>query len=164
MTMTYENEPWFALLQTACQSQQRKKVAEILGISPPLLSQVLNGSGKYGSGEASTAKLADRVMHTYGRYDCPHLTEQNGVPHVITSEECRVFAHRPAPIGSPRDMQHWQSCNACPHKAHTAPPVVREGKPRKPRNTEAELPTATPAATPSLNHESRPMEAPDEAL
>lgn len=164
MTMTYENEPWFALLQTACQSQQRKKVAEILGISPPLLSQVLNGSGKYGSGEASTAKLADRVMHTFGRYDCPHLSEQNGEPHVITSDECRVFAHRPAPVGSPRDMQHWQSCNVCPHKAHTAPPVVREGKPRKPRNTEAEIPSATPATTPSTTPESSPMEAPDEAL
>lgn len=137
--MTYQNEAWFALLQTACQTQMRCKVAEALGVSAPLLSQVLNGSGKYGTGEASTAKLADRVMHTFGRYDCPHLSEQNGAPHVITSDECRVFAHRPAPVGSPRDMQHWQACNTCPHKAHTAPAAPREVKPRKARATEAPI-------------------------
>lgn len=147
--MTYKNEPWFSLLQTACQSQLRCKVAEALGVSAPTLSQVLNGSGKYGTGEASTAKLADRVMHTFGRYECPHLTEQNGSPHVITSDECRVFAHRPAPVGSPRDMQHWQSCNTCPHKAHTAAPALREVKPRK-----AKADATTQSPTPSeASHE-----------
>jgi hypothetical protein len=50
---------------------------------------------------------------------------------VITAEQCRGYAHRPAPTGSPRDMQHWQACNACPHKALTAPPEPREVKPRK---------------------------------
>lgn len=149
MTMTYQNEPWFALLQTACQTQMRCKVAESLGVSAPLLSQVLNGSGKYGTGEASTAKLADRVMHTFGRYDCPHLSEQNGAPHVITSDECRVFAHRPAPVGSPRDMQHWQACNTCAHKAHTAPPIAREVKPRKAKAS-AEIQSPT---TPEACHE-----------
>lgn len=148
MTMTYKTEPWFALLQTACQSQQRQKVAEILGVSPPLLSQVLNGSGKYGMGEASTTRLADRVTHTFGRYECPHLSEQAGASHVITSAECRAFAQRPAPSGSPRDMQHWQACNACPHKAHTAPPVVREGKPRGARaQAAAPIPTTTTTET-----------------
>ncbi len=161
MTMSYKTEPWFALLQTACQNQQRQKVAEALGVSPPLLSQVLNGSGKYGTGEASTAKLAERVMHTFGRYECPHLTAENGAPHVITADECRVFSHRPAPIGSPRDMQHWQSCNACPHKAHTAPPVVREVKPRKARAADAGTePGITDATTPATS----PTEATHEAL
>lgn len=155
MTMTYKTEPWFALLQTACASQQRQKVAEILGVSAPLLSQVLNGSGKYGTGEASTTRLAERVTHTFGRYECPHLTEQNGASHIITSEECRAFAQRPAPSGSPRDMQHWQSCNACPHKVHTAPPVAREAKPRKPRTPDASSATAPAAqlASPAASQE-----------
>jgi hypothetical protein len=37
------------------------------------LSLVLNGGGLYGSGRASTERIAERVIHTYGRYICPHL-------------------------------------------------------------------------------------------
>lgn len=132
--MKYKKEPWFALLQGACDRMKRKDVALALGVSPPVISQVLNASGKYGSGEAGTDKLAAKVVHTFGRYPCPHLSAQSGFGPdavVITAEECRGYAHRPAPTGSPRDMQHWQACNACPHKAHTAPPEPREVKPRK---------------------------------
>lgn len=132
--MTYKTEPWFAILEGAVATQKRKAVALALGVSAPTLSQVLNGSGKYGSGEASTGKLASKVEHTFGRFVCPHLTGQStGEVVILTASECRAFAHRPAPSGSPRDMQHWQACNQCPHKAHTAPPQQREVKPRKPR-------------------------------
>jgi transcriptional regulator with XRE-family HTH domain len=132
--MKYKNEPWFQLLTAACERMKRKDVAEALGVSAPQISQVLNGSGKYGTGEAGTDKLAEKVVHTFGRYPCPHLSAQSGFGDksvVITAEECRAYAHRPAPTGSPRDMQHWQACNSCPHKAHTAPPAPREVKPRK---------------------------------
>jgi len=126
----YQKEPWFALLQGACERMQRKVVADTLGVSAPLLSQVLNASGKYGTGEAKTDKVAERVIHHFGRYECPSLTEQNGQSHVIDADTCRTHAHRPAPAGSPRDMQHWQACNKCPHKVHTAPHEPRAVKPR----------------------------------
>lgn len=132
--MSYTSEPWFALLQGALGNLSRKDVATRLGVSAPLLSQVLNGSGKYGTGEAGTARFGERVMHTFGVYECPHLTEQAGYARLITAAECRVFAHRPAPVGSPRDMQHWQACNGCAHKSPTTPPVAREVKPRKRRS------------------------------
>lgn len=138
----YMTEPWFPLLVDADERMARKELALALGVSPPVVSQVLNGSGKYGSGEASTEKLAEKVVHTFGRYKCPHLSEQStdGQPVIITAEQCRGFAHRPAPTGSTRDMQHWQACNSCPHKAHTAPPTPRESKPRKRDDVDAREP------------------------
>lgn len=152
--MNYQNEPWFALLQTACQNRPRVKVAEMLGVSAPTLSQVLNGSGKYGSGEAKTDRFGERVVHVFGRYECPHLTEQNGTPTVIEATQCAFNAHRPPPIGSPRDMQFWQSCNACRHKAASAPPAAREVKPRGPRKG------ATDTADESTNASETPPENP----
>ena len=144
--MTYQNEPWFALLQTACQNRQRVKVAEMLGVSAPTLSQVLNGSGKYGTGEAKTDRFGERVVHIFGRYECPHLTEQNGEPTVIEAAQCSINAHRPPPVGSPRDMQFWQTCNACKHKAASAPVTAREVKPRGPRKGHDDTTTATTTA------------------
>jgi hypothetical protein len=135
--MKYKTEAWFQLLAAVCQRMKRKEVALALGVSAPQVSQVLNGSGKYGSGEAGTDKIAEKVMHTFGQYACPHLSAQSGFGEQaveITAEQCRAYAHRPAPTGSPRDMQHWQACNSCPHKAHTAPPAPREVKPRKARS------------------------------
>jgi hypothetical protein len=127
-------QPWFSLLSERCANSTRLNVSVMLGISPAALSQVLNGSGKYGTGEAKTDRIADRVLHTFGRYVCPHLTEQAEVGEevVITADQCRVYAHRGAPIGSPRELQHWQSCQKCPHKDASAPPQPREVKPRQP--------------------------------
>jgi hypothetical protein len=133
----YFSEGWYAQVQAVCAFRSRASVAAMLGISAPSLSQVLNGSGKYGSGEASTGRIADRVVHTFGRYACPHLTDEaGGESVVITAEQCRSFAHREPPTGSPRDMQHWQSCRSCPHKAACAPPIAREVHPRKPATTQ----------------------------
>lgn len=130
----YFSEPWFAMLQRACEATSRKKVADALSVSPPVVSQVLNGSGKYGAGLAKTDKLAVRVMHTYGRYVCPHLTSQSTGPDVMVSaDECRSYAHRPAPAGSPRDMQHWQACLQCPHKRHTEAPAEKPQQAPRPR-------------------------------
>ena len=130
MKPPYMSESWFELLQKRTEGQQRTQVAKTLGISPATLSQVLNGSGEYGKGTASTSRVADKVIHTFGRYVCPHLTEEaGGVSQEVTADQCRAHAHRSAP-STPRDMRHWQACNQCPHKAASAPPVAREVKPR----------------------------------
>jgi hypothetical protein len=117
----YRDEDWYELLQVSLRGKLRKDVAEMLGLSAPTLSQVLNRSGKYGRGEASTTRVAERVIHVFGRYECAYLSEQAGESRIVTGDDCRTYAHRPPPVGSPRDMQHWQACNRCPHKAATAP-------------------------------------------
>lgn len=125
-TPAYMDEPWFALLQAQVTrtGAVRAHIARQLGITAGALSQLLNATGLYGNGTASTARMASRVIHTYGRYPCPHLTDEAtggpDEPVVITAEQCRAYAHRPAP-SSPREMKHWQSCNACPHKAASQP-------------------------------------------
>ena len=132
MTPAYMQEPWFLMLRTRCESMRQKAVADLLGVSAPTLSQVLNGGGLYGTGVASTARIADKVVHTFGRYVCPHLTaEEGGVEQIVTADECRVYAHRPAPVGSPRAMQHWQECRRCPHFAASAPVVPKPVRSRK---------------------------------
>lgn len=129
--LVYMQERWFALLESRTQGTSRTRIAGQLGISPAALSQVLNGSGEYGKGTASTRRIADRVEHTFGCYACPYLTEEDGgEEQVITADQCRLYAHCPPPIGSPRAMQHWQACRQCPHKAASAPPVARVVKPR----------------------------------
>ena len=144
--MTYRDEQWFEVLQVALRGKQRKDVAAMLGISAPALSQVMNASGKYGSGQASTDRIGEKVVHTFGRYECPHLSAEAGERQVITADTCRGYAHRPPPTASPRDMQHWQACNACTHKAASAPAPPRESKPRKGRGEAAD--TASGATTP----------------
>ena len=130
MKPPYMSESWFELLQKRTEGQQRTQVAKTLGISPATLSQVLNGSGESGKGTASTSRVADKVVHTFGRYVCPYLTEEaGGVSQEVTADQCRAHAHRSAP-STPRDMRHWQACNQCPHKAASAPPVARAVQPR----------------------------------
>lgn len=130
MKPPYMSESWFELLQQRTEGQKRTQVAKTLGISPATLSQVLNGSGEYGKGTASTSRVADKVIHTFGRYVCPYLTEEaGGVSQEVTADQCRAHAHRSAP-STPRDMRHWQACNQCPHKAASAPPVARAVQPR----------------------------------
>ena len=129
MKPPYMSESWFELLQQRTEGQKRTQVAKTLGISPATLSQVLNGSGEYGKGTASTSRVADKVVHTFGRYVCPYLTEEaGGVSQEVTADQCRAHAHRSAP-STPRDMRHWQACNQCPHKAASAPPVARAVQP-----------------------------------
>ena len=134
MKPPYMSESWFELLQKRTEGQKRTQVAKTLGISPATLSQVLNGSGEYGKGTASTARVADKVIHTFGRYVCPHLTEEEGGDErVITAEQCRAIAHRSPPTASPRDMQHWQACRKCPHREASAPPIQRDPVRRNPK-------------------------------
>ena len=146
----YMDEPWFALLQAACdRTGNRSAVAATLGVSAPTVYQVLNGSGLYGKGTASTKRLADKVLHQLGSYDCPHLSEQNNQAHVITADECRGYAHRNAPTGSPRAMAHWQACRKCEHRHKSAPPVARPVIPRKGRSEGEDAAAQEPNATPN---------------
>ena len=133
MTLAYQSAPWFLILRERVQRRDvvRAHVAKQLGISAAALSQVLNGSGCYGNGTASTDRIAEKVIHTFGRYSCPHLTaEASGADQVITAEQCRAYAHRAAPTSSPREMQHWQACRQCKHREASAPPVPRALQPR----------------------------------
>lgn len=142
----YMQERWFLLLQAACAVRGAKaRMAARMGYSEPVIYQVLNGTGLYGSGRASTARLAEKVLHLLGSYPCPHLTEQHGEPRVITADDCRAYAHRAPPIASPRDLAHWQACRKCPHAALAAPAPPRVVVPRKkaqPTPTEAPQPEA----------------------
>lgn len=122
----YRSQPWFALMQNACERFSQTQVALLLGVSQGQMSQVVNATGKYGAGTASTTKLASKVLHTFGTYVCPHLTEQKGEIVVIAADKCKAYAHRAAPAGSPRDMQHWQACQRCAHKDHTGPAAPRK--------------------------------------
>ncbi|MDP3887045.1 hypothetical protein [Hydrogenophaga sp.] len=131
-TRPYMQEPWFVLLTERCQGAVRARIAEQLGISSTALSMVINATGPYGTGAASTDRIAERVVHTFGRYACPHLTaEAGGEECVITADQCRAYAHRPPPTGSPRAMQHWQACRQCSHREASVPPVERIPVPRK---------------------------------
>jgi len=64
--LSYMGEAWFALLRDACAGQRRSEVAAQLRLSAAAVSQVLNGSGKYGAGKASTDRIARRVLDTFG--------------------------------------------------------------------------------------------------
>lgn len=131
----YMQEGWFAMLRKRADQPGavRARIARDLGISASALSQILNGSGCYGSGAASTAHIADKVVHTFGRYVCPHLTDEaGGAEQIVAVEQCRAYAHRSAP-SSPREMKHWQACNQCPHKTASAPPAQRTAQQPEPR-------------------------------
>lgn len=144
----YRTEAWFAIFQAACGREQKAKVAERLGVSGSVVSQVLHSTGLYGLGTASTERFATKVMHTFGRYECPHLTQQYGEPKVITADDCRDYAHRAAPIGSPGDLAHWRSCSTCPHKTLAVPAPPRVPKPPRRKAGASTEPQATATTTP----------------
>lgn len=134
MSPAYMLEPWYELLRTACAGSSRSALAQQLGVAAPTISLVLNGRGLYGTGAASTARIAERVVHLLGSYACPHLSEQHGTEWVITGAQCRAYAHRAPPTGSPRDLAHWQACRSCMHRPLSAPPPPRVvvARPKKP--------------------------------
>lgn len=151
--MAYMADPAYAMLLAACEREDQAKVAARLGVSGSTVSQVLRGSGEYGTGRAKTDKLFQRVVHKFGSYECPHLTEMYAEPRVITAAECRTYAHRATPpIGSPGLMSHWRACATCPHKALSAPaapkpPVPRKKAPGEPASPAAEASVTTAATT-----------------
>lgn len=133
----YMSEPWFALLAAYAAEHGGRRTAAALQVSHGLVFQVLGGSGHYGTGKASTKRFSERVLHRIGSYECPHLTTWSGRSRVITSDECRRYAHRPLPTSSPTALEHWKACRTCPHLAASAPAPVRPPVSRKPRPAEA---------------------------
>lgn len=127
------NEPeWLAILRAdATATGSIAKTAERIGISRSAVSQILNGCGPYGTGKANTDKVADKVMNSIGLVACPFLSQYHGKEHRITGLQCREFAYRAsAPTNSPREMQHWRACQACPKRvAQGAAIAPRPAKP-----------------------------------
>ncbi len=97
--MAYMDEPWFNVLKAACKASSQRKVAERLDVSNGTISQVINGTGLYGTGKARTEQIAQRVLHRLESWACPYLSERStdGQPVVINGEQCRAHAHRNAP-------------------------------------------------------------------
>lgn len=135
MTPTYQSEAWFAMLQDAVARSNQSEVARQLARSATTINLVLHGKGNYGNGKASTGALAQRVVDTFGNWDCPYLSDDD-TPRTINAEQCRTYAHREAPTGSPRDLAHWRACRTCPMKDHSAPPPQRIVIPRQRRQPE----------------------------
>jgi hypothetical protein len=138
----YMQEQWYLLLFNVCKTTQRKQAAQALGVSAATVTQVLNGTGLYGAGKASTDAIKAKVMHRYGAFECPHLTDLFGEARIITSDECRMHASRTTvPIGSPGAMAHWRACGNCAHKPQVLPAVVKP-----PRSRKAKAPDNAPPA------------------
>lgn len=151
--MPYMGEAWFQMLASECRrTGNTAAVALRLGVSAPLLYQVLSGTGEYGKGTASTKRLADKVLHQLGSYPCPHLSEQHEEERVITSDECRRYAHRAPPTGSPRELRHWQACRRCVHFTAAAPPQQRPTTTRR-RSDDGVEPITSPATAPATTDE-----------
>lgn len=132
----YQSQRWFHLLMDAVGSRSQQTVATELGLSRPAISQIVRGTGLYGSGKASTDRIAQRVLDAYGQWICPFLSEDDA-PREITSAQCRALAHRPTPTTSPRDLTHWRACQKCPMKHRSAPPQARPHKPRPRHDAQA---------------------------
>lgn len=146
-TPAYQTEPWFAMLQEAIHASSQSEVGRQLGMSHSAINMVLRGTGAYGSGKASTARIAQRVTDTYGRWVCPFLTDSDQ-ERVVTAAQCRSYAHREAPTGSPRDLAHWRACRDCANRERSAPPVTRVDPPRRSAATTPAVPTKpTPEAS-----------------
>ena len=63
----YMAEAWFAILRHQAGCQVNRSLARALQIHSSTLSQVLNGTGHYGTGRCSTQHIARRVLHNF----CP---------------------------------------------------------------------------------------------
>lgn len=106
-------EPWMKLLNDAiaaynAQSHNgrggKKAVADMLGVSRPTISQIVNG--KY---IASNEHVAKKVMAVLAKLHCPHLDQD------ISHSQCRDYSSREAPTTSPRQMKFWRACQSCAH-------------------------------------------------
>lgn len=95
---------WLELLRAKVDASSQVKVARELALSQTTISQVLNGTYN-----ASTERIAARVLEVYGRVKCPHLGQE------ITGPECLTNRTRPIPTSNHRALDHWAACQACPN-------------------------------------------------
>ena len=119
---TNEQSGWLDILRAdIAATGSINKTAQRVGVSRPALSQILNGSGPYGSGKASTARVEEKVMNTIGLVACPFLSTYHGEEHRITGLQCREYAYRVnPPTNIPREMQHWRACQGCDKRVKPA--------------------------------------------
>lgn len=102
---------WLKLLQKAVERSNHSQVAREIQaatgrpISRSTVSLVC--ANKY---PARTDKIAEMVLSTYGKVQCPFLDSE------ITLTECRQHHESAAPTSSPRAMRHWRVCQGCQHK------------------------------------------------
>ncbi|MXS82243.1 helix-turn-helix domain-containing protein [Nitrosomonas oligotropha] len=111
--MSYQNEHWFKVLLNAVDtfnSQSwngkggKKKVADMLGLSRPTISQIMNG--KY---LASPGRVAKKVLDVLTRVHCPYLNAE------ITAQECLDIRSGETPSHDPMRLAHRRMCRTCSH-------------------------------------------------
>jgi hypothetical protein len=111
--LPYMSEPWFQLLAAEIARTSCQAVADRLGVSRAAASMVYRGAGAYGTGEAGTERMAERVLQMLGDVECPFLSATTGEPTRISGDQCRGYAYREAPTSSPLASRHWQACRRC---------------------------------------------------
>lgn len=103
----YMDTAWFAGLMDEVRRSNKTVVARKLGFNRSSISQVCNGCGPYGNGDASTKRIESAYRRQYEQLTCPHTHKQVGIVH------CRETALRRAPTHNPLQMQQWQACQRC---------------------------------------------------
>jgi len=112
---------WLDLLRAEVAVSSVTSAARRIGVSRSALSQVLNACGPYGTGRASVARIAERVMQEFGQVACPFLSEFKGELVTITRMQCRrVALKESAPLNSPRELRHWRACQTCAQRPKQA--------------------------------------------
>ncbi|MBL8500660.1 MAG: helix-turn-helix transcriptional regulator [Nitrosomonas sp.] len=111
--MSYQNEHWFKVLLNAVDTFNRqswngkggkKAVADMLGLSRPTISQIMNGSYL-----ASPGRVAKKVLDVLTRVHCPYLNSE------ITAQECVDIRSGETPSHDPMRLAHRRMCRTCSH-------------------------------------------------
>jgi len=115
---------WRDLLVAEVGATSIAATARRIGVSRSALSQVINACGPYGTGRASVAGIAERVVQTLGRVTCPFLSAFKGENVTLSRVQCRRVALRATPpLNSPRELKHWRACQGCAQR-----PVAVKGE------------------------------------
>lgn len=104
--MTERADPvWVRVLRERCQATSQKKVADELGISAPVVSQILNHS--YGG---RWKNIQDRVEGAYMGHtvNCPVLGE-------LPTNKCLDYQKLPFVSANPQRVRLRRACRTCPN-------------------------------------------------
>lgn len=114
----YMQEDWFVNgLMREVRAVNVTQVAARMGVARKTLSIFVNGSGAYGTGKAKPDRIRARYHAAFGRVVCPFSRAE------VDGEHCREYALQKAPIHNPFKLEHWRTCQTCPHR-----PVKGESK------------------------------------
>ena len=112
--LPYMDTAWYALLAREIEATSMTAVAARLRVSRGAVSQVFNGTGLYGTGQASADKFGERVLRMSADMRCPFLSRETGEERFITGADCAEYAYRECPTSSSMATRHWQACRQCP--------------------------------------------------